>query len=199
MNESCRNPGARQSAADILANLPTVLPEGRVTIGALVEATREHGFVVLLLLLASIAMLPIPIWPFLGAAIAVLCFDRLVLTDVGSPPAWLLRRSVPRRTVTRACHATASLVRRFEPVVRRRYPAVLSYFTDRALTLVFSVMAVLLMLPVPVLNWLPCTAILLIALGWFIGDGLCVLFGLAVAAGSAAAYAMVMTWLIGFI
>jgi len=198
-SEAGPNSDIRLSAANTLANLPKILPEGRVTIGVLLEATREHGFVALLLLLASIAMLPVPIWTFLGAAIAILCFNRLVSRNMGSPPAWLLRRSIPRRMVTRACQVTALLLGRLEPTVRRRFPAFRRYLNDRLLTLFSGLMAILLVLPVPVLNWLPCAAILLIALGWFVDDGLCVLLGVTFAVATVAVYAVAFVWLIGFL
>lgn len=173
-----------------MASLHDGFTDQRVSIGAIVDVLRERGFAAVLLLLSAIELLPVPIaiWDVLSATVALLCFARVVRGGTIALPAWLRRRTISRPTLQRACRATLPWIRRLETTARPRLSALARPRDERVLALASGLLAGLLVLPVPVVSWLPAIALFLVALGWFAADGLFVLAGLLVGVVSFAAY-----------
>lgn len=143
---------------------------------------KERTFATALLLLAGLEMLPLPavIWNVIALPFAILSFRRAA----GYRSLWLprsfLRRSVSRKSLQKACDALVPKVRFVERFVRPRFGLLTREWAERLTAAFAGVLATLLILPVPLISWVPAIALFLMALGTFEADGLYVVLGLAV-------------------
>lgn len=162
---------------------------------------RAPGF--LLLALAVPAIVPTPGVPagfVFGTILSLIAIQMIVGRGRLHVPDWLARRRI-RRTVLSAVLARATpMIERIENRLLPRYPAMVRAGMLRPLGLVVLVMGVLIALPIPLGNTLPGLAVIVIALGLIVGDGLAVLAGLGIgvlAAVTSIGLVFGTMWLIG--
>lgn len=156
--------------------------KGDISVGAIRDALGDRSFAALLVIFAAFNMIPLP-----PPASAILGMPLIIVAAqmvYGSKRAWL-PRFMTDRAVTAAQFRTVidrivpQLVR-IERYIRPRYWPFWRKQGDRVIGLVALLMAVIVILPIPLGNWLPafCTAILGLALTE--RDGILLVVGSAV-------------------
>jgi hypothetical protein len=173
--------------AEDLARL-TALADGQpLPIGRVLATMEERGYALAFLLLAFPFVLPIPSLGMSAPIGLCLALASLTLIRGGQPsvPPFLERRAIAYPAL-KALHAASSRTRRLSGRVLRPRLGALTSGPARALVgLSLCCAAVILALPIPLplSNFFPAAAILLLAIGLLEGDGLVVLAGHAATAG----------------
>jgi hypothetical protein len=154
---------------------------GGATVGELVQALRERGTAVLILLLAAPFVPPVPLpglsLPF-GVALALLGV-RLGLRRGPWLPRFLRRRPLQPRTLEAMVRGAERVAQPIERVLRPRWRLLVQPPMEMAAGLAIVLAAVILFppFPMPGANSLPSIAIVLLALGLMERDGAAVAAG----------------------
>jgi hypothetical protein len=158
------------------------------TLGELKRALKHRGTGVLLLLLATpfcFVAIPGLSIPF-GIAICIIGICVLMGREPWLPRFVLVRRLSARHS-EQLLTAAVKLTRKLEKLVRPRFGPLHSGRTMTrliGLAVVLAGAALMLPLPIPFSNFIPASAVVLLAIGRMEQDGLCVLLGhLAVLSG----------------
>ncbi len=176
----------------------------RISLGALADAIGDRSFAALMIIFAAPNLIPMP--PGASTVFGLPLLLVAVQLLIGRPRVWLpelmSRRSIDKATFTLIAHRLAPILRRFETVARPRFWPPMA--TDRLVGFVVFVLAVVLILPIPLGNWLPALAVILISLGlaekdglWIVGGALTGVASLAVVAVVIGSIGYALQWLIG--
>jgi hypothetical protein len=183
-NDGAGDAGAKVALSAVLRDLPGRFASDEATVDELIDALSPRSFPLIMLVLAFPNLVPVPapgLSMLLGLPLAVLTFEMMLGYRTPVLPGFLARRRISLRLLTSACQRAAPQVERIEARIRPRLVVLLHPPADRLISLVVTLLALIILLPVPFGNALPALAICLIALGLLRGDGLTVLVGLAVA------------------
>ncbi len=161
-------------------------PQPRITIGELSERFGGRALGALLFVFGVACILPLPpgATTILGAPLLLLA-PQLV---IGARAPWLPRalrgRAIAiddlRKGLPRAIH----WLRRLEAVSRPRLTMMFGVVGDRSIGVVCTLLALVLILPIPLGNMLPAAAVALLSLSLVQRDGLLALAGYVLAASS---------------
>lgn len=152
----------------------------RISIGALMETMPGQAFGLLLLLftLPNFGLIPsLPLLPLICGLPAMLVAAQMM---IGRPmpwlPRWAFRLSIGRATSVKL----ASLGDKLGKIGRIRLPIVVGRTGRKVLGAVSFLLTVLLCIPLPGLNLVPCLGMVLLAVGIFRTDGALALVGAAI-------------------
>ena len=178
---------------DILDLMENEAYRDRVSIGAIIDAAGRRSLAVLLLIPALITVSPlsgIPGVPTLNATLIVLIAVQILIgNDTVWVPQVLRRQSVNSVRFRRAISAMRKPVGWVDPMVRER----LTFLTDGIAAYLALLICVFLALTMPPLEILPFMASLtgitisLLVLGIIASDGVLVVAGYTIIAGTVAA------------
>jgi hypothetical protein len=148
--------------------------------GDIIEQFEDHGGLGQVLFILTLpVLLPLPpgasmvlALPLLMAAPQIMIGRRHLKL-----PHWLSRRSLERTSVDKTVHRMLPLLERVETLARPRLGFVCGRAGTRLAGLAATLIAVVLVLPIPFANLLPALAVGLIALGLTRKDGAMVLAG----------------------
>ena len=165
-------------ASYVLNGLGDLFPEGRVTIGALMDALGDAGLGILLIVFALPSFIPTPGLPVgfvSGTVVALIALQ--VMT--GRHTLWLPERlrnfSMPRDFLIKGAAYLAKPMRYFERWLKPRF----SQFTGKTarmfLALPILILAVSIVLPIPLGNQAPSIALIAFGFGLIERDGLAIL------------------------
>lgn len=156
-----------------------------ITIGELGLLVGERGIVALLAALAAACAVAGAV-PLFSTAIGIpMLFLGLWLAAGGERldlPAWANRKSIAGSMMAQGLRRASPVFRRLELVVRPRSGWVFSVLGRRGIGLFVVLLVVVLLLPVPFMNFLPAVAILCLLAGWLEQDGLVAAGGLCLGA-----------------
>jgi hypothetical protein len=180
-------PSAGPRLADDLARLLAIADGRALPIGRVMAAMDDRGYALALLFLAFPFVLPIPSLGMSAPIGFFLALAGLALARGGAPslPAFLQRREIAYP----ALRAMAAAVDRVRRVGGRAVRPRLGHFTcgparvALGLSLCSAAVVLALPIPLPLSNFFPAAAILLLALGLLEGDGLMVVAGHVVTMG----------------
>lgn len=165
-------------------------------IGTVLAVLQGRGYRLLLILLCLPFLTPVPL-PLLstvfGAAIALIGF-RLALGLRPRLPASVLRRPLPEKFFGGLLRASARLVAALEFFLKPRWPWLHRQAVVRQIgggIVMLSGLMLLLPLPVPLSNFLPASAALMMAASALEDDGLAFVLGLILFAASVAFFALI--------
>ncbi|MGG6264833.1 exopolysaccharide biosynthesis protein [Leptolyngbya sp. AN03gr2] len=196
--------------SELLQNLLRQHSGETIRLGELIQSLGSRAFGPTLLICALPEALPLPI-AGVSAIIGtpLLIFSVQLLLGYSSPrlPKWLSNRTFRRKDFEKAVREILRYLHRFEKVIRPRWQFATTSIVERWLGLLFVVLAVVIMLPIPFGNFLPAIAIVTISLGLIEADGVLVVVGsiaaviiLAIMAGAIVAlFSWVMQWLNQFL
>lgn len=206
MRETAAKP---RRLSDIVRSLDT---QADLTIGRLVDEFGERAFGALMFIFAVPNMIPTPpgTSAVLGLPLVILTFQLMIGRQVLWLPEVIRRRTISRSMMEGFVRRAVPAMVRFERILRPRLSLlVLSNPAERLIGIVSFALAIILFLPIPLVNILPAAAITCLALGLAERDGIAALIGYVLATGTtlllgvistalyAAARAFVQT-LIGF-
>lgn len=177
--------------SDIVTSIDTQQP---LSIGTLVDAFGERAFGALMFVFAVPNVVPTPpgTSAVLGLPLVILTFQLMI----GRQRLWL-PNAVRKRMISGAmfegfAKRAVPVMARFERVLKPRVSFLAATdLAERVIGIVAFALAVILFLPIPLVNILPAAAITLMALGLAERDGLAVLTGYALAALTALLLAVV--------
>lgn len=172
----------RESTAEALRRLAAGHRGQRLSIADLLEALSDHGFGLLLLLLALPNAVPGPLIPGLSVpfALGIAALGLQLVWGWHTPhlPRWLLGLSMDGVRFRRLVDRTEPLLLRLERWLRPRASPLADGPGERLVGVALIGLSVVLALPIPFGNMPVALSIMLIALGLLEGDGVALLLGL---------------------
>lgn len=158
-----------------------------LTIGELVEELGERAFGALMFVFAIPNVIPAPpgTSAVLGLPLVILTFQLMIGRQTLWLPKRIAARAVSGQLIASFVKRALPVLERFEKILRPRLSlVVISNAAERVLGLVCFSLAVILFLPIPLLNILPAAAIAILALGLAERDGLAAILGYLLALSS---------------
>ncbi|MEO6338522.1 MAG: exopolysaccharide biosynthesis protein, partial [Caulobacteraceae bacterium] len=147
--------------------------EGPLTIGEMIDHFGERAFGALLFAFSVPNLLPLPPGSstVLGAPLLILA-PQLML---GVPTPWLpkslKRRSVDRAVLAKAFSKLIPRLRQMEKVTQPRLDIMFGSVGDRLIGLAITLLALVLILPIPLGNMLPAASVAALSFGLVQRDG----------------------------
>ena len=153
--------------------------EPKLYLGELVNAFGERGFGALLLFLGLINALPLPpgSTTVLGAPLLLVSLQVLVRSDQIWLPRWALKGSIDRAGYRKASARIIRPLRQIERLSRPRLLAMTGPTSEMAIGLICSILAFILVLPIPFGNMAPAITIAIFGYGMTQRDGIVILLG----------------------
>lgn len=179
--------------SDIVKSIDTAQD---LTIGTLVDAFGERAFGALMFVFAVPNIVPTPpgTSAVLGLPLVILTFQLMIGRQVLWLPQAVRRRGISGAMFEGFARRAVPVMARFERVLKPRLAVLAaSDLAERLIGIVAFALAVILFLPIPLVNILPAAAITLMALGLAERDGFAVLGGYALAAVTVLLLAAVST------
>ena len=173
-----------------LLSVTRSLKDPNLRIGAVVDGLGTEGLGLALLVLSIPALVPSP-GPFgmvFGSLVAVLALQILFGAERLWLPVRLRYRAAPRNALRATIGRALPWIGRIETVLKEeRLPALTGRQARIAFAVPILLMAITIALPIPLGNFAPAVALIIMGLGFMTRDGLAVLVGL-IAAGIALAW-----------
>jgi hypothetical protein len=158
---------------------------------------RAHGILLVLFALPDAIPLPIPSVSAIIGIPLILIAGHLVIFGEGSGlPRRVLEAKIPTSALRFAARFGASILRFLEFFTRPRWYAVLE--RERVIGLVCLYLAILLLLPIPFINFPPAVCIVVIAMGMVQRDGILVTIGLILTAVMSVSLGFAARWIMDF-
>jgi hypothetical protein len=165
--------------SDIVRSLDTTQ---NLSIAALVDSLGERAMGALMFIFAVPNIIPAPpgTSSVLGLPLVILTFQLMIGRQSLWLPEAIRRRSIDAGLVSRFVARALPVLSRFEKILKPRLgPLVISNAAERVIGFVAFGLAVILFLPIPLMNIPAAIAIALLSLGLAERDGLFVLLGYA--------------------
>ena len=159
-----------------------------LTVGEMLAHFGERAFGAMLFAFSVPNLLPLPPGSstILGAPLLLLAPQLMFGVQHPWLPKALKNKSIDRRTLAKALEKIIPRLRNFEKVSKNRLDFVFGDVGDRVIGLVCTLLAAVLILPIPLGNMVPAAAIGALSFGLVQRDGAVVLAGYGIALTSAA-------------
>ncbi len=171
-----------RKASDVLVESLQQVQGYDVAIRDLMALMGDRAFGLILLLFALPNCVPGP--PGLGSVLGLPLILFGVQLAQGRPAVWLPefigRRRINRDTLLHVVLRGVPILQRLERICRPRWPLLTAPPAERLLGGVVTLLAVGIMIPLPLTNFVPAIGIAVIALGLLEEDGVTVLIGLLI-------------------
>ena len=156
--------------------------------------SRAHGIALILFALPDTLPLPIPSFSaFLGFPMVLVAAHLVLAGEDSGLPERVLAAKIPTRMLRVLARYLAPVLEFLELVTRPRLTAILRY--DRWFGLVCLYLSVVLLLPIPLVNFAPALCLVGLALGMVQRDGLLVILSLAGTVLTTLSLGFVAQWL----
>lgn len=149
----------------------------KLYLGELVNAFGERGFGALMLFLGLLNALPLPpgSTTVLGAPLLLLSLQLLFRFDQLWLPKWALKSAIDRAGYRKASTRVIKPLRWIERLSKPRWPVLTGPVSEVLIGLVCSILAFILVLPIPLGNIAPALTIAVFGFGLTQRDGLVVI------------------------
>jgi hypothetical protein len=180
------NPAARNAALSELLRGLTAGPAGPLRIRDMVDHFGHRTFGAMLFAFSVPNLLPLPPGSSTVLGLPLMILAPQLALGVRSPwlPRFMADRTIDRQTLGRAFDRLLPGLERLENLLAPRLGFVFGPLGDRLIGAVCTVLAVVLILPIPLGNMLPGASIAAFALGLTQRDGMMALLGYFLAAVS---------------
>jgi hypothetical protein len=172
--------------------------EDSISVGDVVSAMglRVHGIALILFALPDAAPLPIPsLSAVLGIPLVFIAAHLALFGEGSGLPQRALKAKVSGKVLRVLARFGAPVLQALEFFSRPRLRAVLRY--ERWIGLVCLYLSILLLLPIPFVNFAPALCLVLIALGMVQRDGLLTAIGLVATIVMTVSLGFAAQWLAG--
>jgi hypothetical protein len=173
-----RAPQNHRPASRVLDGLSDLFPQGRITIGDLMDALGDAGLGILLIVFALPSFIPTPGLPVgfvSGTVVALIALQVMV----GRHTLWLPERlrgfSMPREFLVKGAVYLAKPMRFFERWLKPRHSEFTGKTARMFLALPILILAIAIVLPIPLGNQAPSIALIAFGFGLIERDGLAIL------------------------
>jgi hypothetical protein len=178
----------------------------KIRLGDLVRGLGKRSFGPTLLICALPEALPLPVVgvsAFIGMPLVLVSIQLMLGYSAPRFPKWLANRSIKRKDFEKGVNVTLRYLARFEKVIRPRWRFMTTPIAERCLSILFFLLACVIVLPIPFGNFLPAIALVIISLGLIEGDGLIIVVGIIAAcivlAIMAGAIVTFFSWVVTFV
>ncbi len=175
-----------EEAVSLSALLETLARDrdGPMRLDAIIAHFGHRAFGAVLFVFAVPNLLPLPPGSSTVLGLPLLIIAPQLAFGAREPwiPGVLGRRTLDRATLRRVCDRVLPGVRRVERLTTRRFGFMFGRLGDAMIGIVATVLAAVLILPIPLGNMLPAAAVAALALSLTQRDGLLTLIGYATAA-----------------
>jgi hypothetical protein len=174
---------ASQPLSEILKSI-SERPEPRISVDELMGLFEARAMGALLLIFGLACTLPLPPGgtTIFGAPLVLLAPQLMVGSRTPWLPAGVRARSIATADLARGLPRALRALRWVEAVSRPRLPFLFGTWGHRAIGLLCTVLALVLILPIPLGNMLPAAAVSVLSLALVQRDGFLALAGYALAA-----------------
>lgn len=190
-------PHNHSPASRVLDGLADQFPQGRISIGALMDALGDAGLGIFLIVFALPSFIPTPGLPVgfvSGTVVALIALQVMI----GRHTLWLPQRlrnfSMPRDILIKGAAYLAKPMRFFERWLKPR----LSQFTGKTarmfLALPIFILAISIVLPIPLGNQAPSIALIAFGFGLIERDGFAILVAIVLSVAAMAWLAFVIVF-----
>jgi hypothetical protein len=157
-----------------------------LTVGEMVAHFGERAFGAMLFAFSVPNLLPLPpgISTILGAPLLLLAPQLMVGVKHPWLPKALKKKAIDRKALAKALEKIIPRLRKVERVSKNRLDFVFGRFGDRLIGLVCTLLAAVLILPIPLGNIAPAAAVSALSFGLVQRDGAVVLAGYGIALAS---------------
>jgi hypothetical protein len=171
-------PSVDDRASHMLRGLGETFPEGRITIGALMDRLGEAGLGILLIIFALPSFIPTPGLPVgfvSGTVVALIALQVMAGRTTLWMPERLRRTGLPREVLIKGAALLARPIHLVERYLRPRHPALTGRTARMFLAMPILVLALSIVLPIPLGNQAPSVALIAFGFGLIERDGLAIL------------------------
>jgi hypothetical protein len=177
-----RDPHAREPLSEILREI-SERAEPTVSVGEFMEMFGGRAMGALLLVFGIACTLPLPPGgtTIFGAPLVLLAPQLMIGSRAPWLPARMRAQSIATADLRRGLPRVLRWLRRIEAVSRPRLLFLFGAWGHRAVGLVCTILALVLILPIPLGNMLPAAAVSVLSLALVQRDGVLALFGYALA------------------
>jgi hypothetical protein len=177
---------ARLTLSAMLADLAQDA-DGPIGIGEIIGHFGARAFGAVLFVFSIPNLLPLPPGSSTVLGLPLLILAPQLAFGARKPwiPGFLARRTIDRQALAGACARLIPWVERAEHLTRARLAFMFGRLGDIAIGAVCTLLAAVLILPIPLGNLLPAAAVAALALSLIQRDGLLALIGYLIAAASA--------------
>ncbi|HEX5379794.1 MAG TPA: exopolysaccharide biosynthesis protein [Phenylobacterium sp.] len=179
-------PQEHRSLSDLLLTLAED-STGKISVTDIMHHFGRRAFGAVLFILAIPNLLPLP-----PGSSTVLGMPLLIIAPqlaLGARKPWLPgpigRRTIDRAALSRLCRRAAPWVSRAEHLTAPRFAFAFGRFGDLMIGIVCTLLAAVLILPIPLGNMLPAAAVVTLALSLTQRDGLLTMLGYGLSLASA--------------
>ena len=183
--------------SELLRDFRATLPTDRVSLEQALEALGPRSYGGFLLVLAIPTVMPVPLGVTIICNLPILIFSAQMMVGRRSLvlPAWLLNHSLPTSAAEAALNRLIPYLAAIEPLLKPRMLSITAPQAVRWLGIACFFMAIIAVVPLPLVGWLPGFGLFLVALGLLARDGVVVALGLALGVAAVAFAAVVVAGL----
>lgn len=180
--------------SDILARLE-MTSDPQISIRDVTDALGDRSFGASLAVFALPNLMPLPPGSTILFGIPLLFVTWQMMVPGGGTlrfPRRLENYRIDRATFSAFASRAVPLLRRVEKWMRPRLPALRHPLLERLLGAFALLLAIVVFLPIPLGNWMPALALMIIGLTLAAGDGLVLIAGVCIGLASMAGVAFVL-------
>jgi hypothetical protein len=168
--------GRHEKTSDIVARIARELQADSISIGQLLDALKDRGFGVIIILFALPNAI-IPIAWVLGTPILIFAVQLIMGSQKPWLPDFMARQSIGRETFSKIADYVVRYLSMMERWLKPRWSWLTSDFSERVIGVWLVFLTLVLLVPVPFGNALPSFAIAIIAAGLIEKDGAAIIVG----------------------
>lgn len=167
------------AASEVLERVISNTKGDYISLSELKMALHERGFGILMIIFALI-MIFMP--PGLTAipAIPIIFFSTQMIAGQNSPwiPKWLGAKKIKRSTLAKLIVKTSPILKKIEKLLRQRLSFAASATGEKIIGIFSLFFSISIIIPLPLTNFLPAIAIILMSLGMMSKDGIPIIIGI---------------------
>ncbi|MCU0549177.1 MAG: exopolysaccharide biosynthesis protein [Leptolyngbya sp. Prado105] len=153
----------------------------RIRLGDLIRGFGKRSFGPTLLICVMPEALPLPIAgvsAFIGMPLVLVSLQLMLGYSTPWFPKWIANRSIKRKDFEKGVQIMLRYLAKVEKIIRPRWQFITTPIAERLLSVLFFLLACVIVLPIPFGNFLPAIALLIMSLGLIEGDGLIIVIGM---------------------
>lgn len=169
----------QKAASEVLESVISKSKADFISLNEIKTALHERGFGLLMIIFALI-MICMPPGLTMAPAIPIIFFSLQMIIGKSSPwiPKWLGKKKIKRSTLAKLIVKTSPHLKKVEKLLRPRLSFAASATGEKVIGIFSLLFAISIAIPLPLTNFLPAIAIILMSLGMMSKDGVPIIIGI---------------------
>jgi hypothetical protein len=172
---------------DILSDIAAGFTAETISIGEVIHIMHERGFGMIIFLFALPMALPLPVPPGVNLLFSVplLFLTAQMIYGAHQPwlPSFIRKKTLSKKAFDKFFRHAAPLLNKLSLLIRPRLGFVTQGWISNMIGIFGFLFALCICIPIPMTNTVPSFAILLMAIGLLMRDGLAILTGMLIGSG----------------